>query len=261
MPYKRIIVITKKEKISEFVSVFQDKIELIDEDNIVEGLTINKVKDYFKLKHAEQDRAGWYFQQFLKLGISKSDMISDFYLIWDADCVALSPISFFSKEKKLLIDTTSEYHQPYFDIIEKLLGIKKQVDYSFISEHIVFDKSIVQGLLDQISSEAESDWWIEILEKIEPCNLSRSGFSEYELYGNYLAKYYPEYFEVRKLRKTRKGTKLLGLQPSSIGLFMFSLVFDYISFEEWQEKYKPLPFRYINILKVLFVGMSKNIFK
>ena len=122
--YNKIFVITKKEKILEFDSVFQGKIQIIDENTIVDKLTIEMVENYFESKHIDKSRAGWYFQQFLKLGISKSNIISDLYLIWDADNIALKPISFFSNDNKVLLDITSEYHKPYFEIIEKLTGIK-----------------------------------------------------------------------------------------------------------------------------------------
>lgn len=256
LQHRQIFIITRKENFKHFLDAFKDQIGLLDEDEIVEGLTLNKVKSYLISKQADEKRAGWYFQQFLKLGISKSNIITDLFLIWDADCVALRPISFVSNDNKVLCDTTKEHHEPYFDTIERLIGIKKQVDHSFISEHFVFNKDIASALLDQITNE--KNWWIEILNNIEPSMLSHSGFSEYELYGNYVTKYHPDHFKIRKLRKTRNGTKLLGMNPSSKSLSVFSKVFDYISFEEWQDKYKPLPIRYLKIIKVLLTAKFKN---
>lgn len=257
LAYKQIFIITKKENFGAFDAIVHDKITLIDEDRIVDGLTLEKVKTYLTSKHADEKRAGWYFQQFLKLGISKSNITSGLYLVWDADCIALRPMSFFSQDNNVLCDTTKEHHEPYFNTIERLIGIKKQVDYSFISEHFVFDKHIVASLINQISKD--TSWWIEILDKIEPSMLSLSGFSEYETYGNFVSKYYPQHFKIRQLRKTRYGTRLLGMKPNSFGLHLFSLVFDYMSFEEWQDKYKPTPIRYIKIVKVLFVSFFKNL--
>ena len=261
LTYKQVFIVTKKQNFQYFYSAFQDSISLMDEDDIVDGLTIEKVRKYFESKNVDQKRAGWYFQQFIKLGISQSKEISDLYLVWDADNVVLKPISFISNENKVLHDISSEYHKPYFELIEKLIGIKKQVDYSFISEHLVFDKNIVLNLLNQISNRIGFDWWIEILEKIEYDHLSNSGFSEYELYGNFVTKYHPDYFMIRQLNKTRSGKRLLGMKPNSFSLFIFSHIYDYMSFETWHKKIRPLPLRYITIMKTLFVTMCKNALK
>jgi len=261
LQFKQIFIITKAENFNTFQIAFKDDVTLVDEDDIVPGMTLNKVKDFLTSKKAKEKRAGWYFQQFLKLGISKSNKISGLYLVWDADCVVLKPISFVSNDKKVLFDTTKEHHQPYFDIIDRLIGIKKQVNHSFISEHLVFDKKIVSDLLDKIENRDESEWWIKILNTVDSEMLSYSGFSEYELYGNFVAKYYPEHYRIRKLRKTRNGARLLGMTPSSSALKLFSSVFDYISFEEWQTKHKPLPVRYLNIGLVLLKTAYKNLFR
>ncbi len=252
VPHRKIYVITRNDNFSTLSNAFSQKIELLDEDKIIEGLTLKKVQEYLEQKKANPKRAGWYFQQFLKLGIAQLDTISNQYLIWDADCVALRKLPPFMQENTVFCDTTDEYNKPYFDTIENLIGIKRQVNYSFISEHFVFDKKIVLTLLNEISKDIKPNWWVDILDKVNPKELSLSGFSEYELYGNYLAKYYPNSFAVRNLKKTRNGVYLLGQKPSRLGMALFSLFFDCISFEECQEKCKPFPVRYKKIVETIF---------
>ncbi len=258
VPHRKIYLITKKDNFFVLSNAFSQKIELLDEDKVVKGLTLKKVQECLEQKEANPKRAGWYFQQFLKLGIAQSDKISRRYLIWDADCIALRKLPSFTDENKVFCDTTNEYNQPYFDTIENLIGIKRQVNYSFISEHFVFDKKIVLKLLNEISEGVKSNWWVDILDKVSPKDLSFSAFSEYELYGNYLAKYYPTSFVVRNLKKNRNGVYLLGENPSRLGMALFSLFFDCVSFEEYQNKCKPFPVRYKKIVETIFYSLIKR---
>ena len=43
------------------------------------------------------NRVGWYLQQYLKLGVAVHiPDLSDYYLVWDADNIAVRPIELFS---------------------------------------------------------------------------------------------------------------------------------------------------------------------
>jgi len=50
-----------------------------------------------------------------------SDM-ADHYLIWDSDTILLKSLLFFDKEKRVLINPETEYHEPYFILIKKSSG-------------------------------------------------------------------------------------------------------------------------------------------
>jgi len=249
LSFNKLYILTKKENFDTITSAFANRIVCIDENKICEGLSIDTLKDYFINRNANVNRVGWYFQQFLKLGIAKQDYILDTYLIWDADTIILKPLDFFTADYKIYYDITDEHHNPYFNSIKKLIGIEKQVDYSFITEHLLFKKEIVLNLIDTFSTPTKK-WWFTILDTIDTGNLSLSGFSEYELYGNYVIKNHPNEYQLRQLKKYRNGTKLFGNKPSKNSLKLFSHVFDYITFEEWQKKQKITIIRYLKIASV-----------
>lgn len=251
--YNKIYIVTHKSNFKSLISTFDTKIICLDENDIYENLSLENIKKYFENRNANSERAGWYFQQFLKLSISKLNFITDLYLVWDADAVALKPISFLSKDNKIFIETTKEFHQPYFTTLEKIIGLKKQAEFSFIAEHLVFDKKIVEEIITKISNE--KNWWFPILDTIDIKNLENSGFSEYELYGNYISKFHNDTFIIRNLKKSRKGVKYLGKKPSLSGLQLFSIAFDYMSFEQWHKKYKPLPLKFVMIFFTLGKGV------
>ncbi|QTD37472.1 hypothetical protein JL193_15545 [Polaribacter batillariae] len=254
--FNNIYIVTKKDNFEAIKNALGNTVICLDENKILDGLILNNIQEYFKKRNVDYNRAGWYFQQFLKLSISKLNFITNLYLVWDADAVALKPIQFISKDDKVFLEKTKEHHKPYFITLEKLIGLKKQVNFSFIAEYLVFDKEIVKEMLLKISKN--KNWWFDVLDKIDSVNLEKSGFSEYETYGNYVSKFYKERFIIRNLNKTRKGVRFLGKQPSEKGLKLFSYVYDYMSFEQWHKKYTPLPIRVVAIFFSLFIGIIKK---
>lgn len=49
----------------------QDRVKVLDEDKLVSGLTMTKLKEY-AFKYTKCPSVGWYYQQFLKLGFALS---------------------------------------------------------------------------------------------------------------------------------------------------------------------------------------------
>jgi hypothetical protein len=88
-------------------------------------------------------RAGWYYQQLLKLYAFKViQNLSENFIIVDSETVFLNNVSFV-QDDKLLFATSTENHQPYFDHINCLFKgtLKKQFpDKSGIVHHMVFSK-------------------------------------------------------------------------------------------------------------------------
>ena len=77
---RNVYVITAKENFYYLERIAKDipKVLLIDEDNLIEGVTLGSLKDYFAGQGADVNRAGWYLQQFCKMSASKLDDLSDF---------------------------------------------------------------------------------------------------------------------------------------------------------------------------------------
>ncbi len=248
---KRLYVITKTGNFAALKNNFGDKIQLLDEDKICNGLTFEKVSKYLKNRIGTVNRTGWYFQQFIKLGIHDNAEITSEYLVWDADAVLLKPINFYSSSKQVFVTKSEEHHQPYFETIEKILGIKKQVQYSFISEHMVFKKDYVKSMLETIVNNKKLVWWKIILNSISTESVRKSGFSEYETYGNYVTCCHPGYFIERDLLKLRNGKQLFGDAPYPFVLSILSFFFTYISFENFHTKAKFSVIRFLKIGKYI----------
>ena len=185
---KRITIIACDEVGRSLANDFSesDNIRYINENDVFNGMTFTNIKSYLK-KYNSESRTGWYFQQFLKMGYAFL-CDEEYYMSWDADTIPIKKCNMFINERPVF-DTKTEYHKPYFSTIKNLLGIDKQIARSYISEHMIFKKSIMLELINKIQYYKRNDWFYNILEAIEESDLMNSGFSEFDTYGTYVEKY------------------------------------------------------------------------
>ena len=224
-------VVLTAEKNFKYLSKVKDKdTTFLNENEICDGLTFAKISQYLESANANTS-TGWYFQQFLKYGFALSKYAKKYYLSWDADTLPLAHIKFL-KDGKPMFTMKSEYNPNYFKTIHTLLGLDKQVESSFIAEHMLFDKNIVRELIQKIetSNVKGQDWMQKIINACDftdpmPC------FSEFETYGTYVMSSYPQKYTMRRLNTFRYGGYIRGRQISDEMLNSISFDTDSISFE------------------------------
>ena len=247
LPHDDIIIITNKDNFEFFVA--NEDVRCVDENTILD-FGYSDIEHSIISRQGNAKRAGWYFQQFLKMGYARICRKA-YYLVWDADTIPLKPIVFFDGDK-MLFNMKEEHHAPYFDTIYKLLGNNmKLADQSFITEGMVIKTTIMKEVIDSIESSPVSGRWFyeKIINAIDENELNYSGFSEYETYGTYLINNYPQLYEKRQLKTERHGMKKYGklLDKQELN----ALDYDTISFETWD---KPLMTRIysklVNLLKM-----------
>ncbi len=191
-----------------------DNCFVIDENNLIDGLSHDNLKQFFSKLGRSKMGAGWYFQQFLKMAFALSKYCdTDYYLSWDSDTIPLRKIDFFNENKKPYFTMKSEHHTPYFVAIERLLGCIKFNNHSYIAENMMFNKSIMTELINRIQSNngvVGATWFEKIVNVIEPESVSPMGFSEFETYGNYCFNYYPHFYVERTLPTFRAGGLIQG---------------------------------------------------
>lgn len=233
LPCKSIVVIANKRDIRELEGI--KNINVIDEESIYEGLSYSNVENIIKSITSEKVRIGWYLQQFLKLAWSYKTT-DEKYIVIDADTIPLNKISFENERGIDLFTTKIEYNKPYFTTIENLFNctIDKQINGSFVAEHMLFRKTFVLEMLDAIMNNTNihgESFYEKILRSIKPSDLSASGFSEFETYGNYVFKNHRDQVEERKIRTQREAVFILGSNPSRDELVWAAKDYDLISIE------------------------------
>lgn len=125
------------------------------------------------------DRSGWIFQQLLKL--SGNICETPYYLVIDADHVLLSPHTFLTENQKTVFYQSKEYHCPYYDMMDKLLGKFSLTRLSFVSHKMLFSSQELRNLKDAMFEHTGKHWIDAILSCLDSKELSC--FSEYETYG------------------------------------------------------------------------------
>lgn len=215
---------------------------LVDENEMLFNLNFKRIYKIL-LDNDVHVRAGWYFQQFLKMGFAKTQYAKKYYLSWDADTLPLNHINFF-EDGKPLFTMKYEYNKPYFDTLEKILDLHKIADFSFIAEHMMFDKDIMIELLRKIEqcSVPGTDWIEKILNACE--DLENPCFSEFETYGTYVMTYYPDMYGYNKLNTFRAAGIIMGRHIDDYRLERMSLDLDTASFEVFDKPLFPYRFEY-----------------
>ena len=133
-------------------------------------------------------RTNWIYQQLIKLNVDHFTH-ADNVLVCDADLVLTQPQSFITANGKTIFRCSDEYHLPY-QVFQKILGIRGRYAASFVSHHIVFNSKRLKEMKKLIELLHGQVWYDVILSHLD--SVEPSSFSEYETYGNFMAKCYPQ---------------------------------------------------------------------
>lgn len=238
-------------------------VELLDENELVPELNFGIVHECMKKKGERRPNCvGWYFQQLLKFAFAKSKWAKEYYLTWDADTLPLNTISFFEGNQPLFTKKI-ENHEPYFNTMNRILGFGKLVDYSFIAEHMMFNVSIVNEMLEEIadSNKSDGETWVEKI--MFACDFSdKRGnlFSEFETYGNYCVRFHPEIYGTRQLNTFRAAGLISGRHITKKSLERLALDVSIASFEPQDA---PFPYNiswYMRRLKTKLRNITADLF-
>lgn len=240
---------------------------IIDENSLVDGLTYLGIHSIIKSQGREHTNTGWFFQQFLKMGFALSDYCkNDYYLSWDADTIPLNKMSFFDENGKPYFTMKTEYHKPYFESMQLLLGISKVNPRSYIAEHMMFKKEYMKQLIRDIndSSVVGNVWYEKILNSIVPEQESTDSFSEFETYGSYCKIFHSDQYVERSIYGFRRGGLIQGRFISNRMLNCLACEYDVASFEiydrppfpwskicDFYEKWQKMREHYIRLFSIL----------
>lgn len=211
-----------------------DICEILDENKIIDGLSYNIVDSIIRVQKRHHTKAGWYYQQFLKMGFAMSPYCeTDYYLSWDSDTIPLKEIVFFDNDGHPYFTMKSEFHKPYFNTMQRVLSIGKLNPNSYIAEHMMFNKYIMEEMIAKIekANVCGETWFEKILYSLEPEDVSTFSFSEFETYGTFCHLFHPDLYVERHLNGLRRGGLIQGRFVSERILKDLAEDFDIASFE------------------------------
>lgn len=209
-----------------------DRVRLVDENRVVPGVTFLSVKALLSNHGLTVRRTGWFLQQFIKLGFALSEYCdTDYYLSWDADTLPLRKIEFFTSDGKPIFTKKKEHNQAYFDTLSKILELGEYADFSYIAEHMMFNKNVMTEMLGDIKKSPiyGDSWYEKIINATDSANVN--SFSEFETYGNFCLNHYPDMYATQVLNTFRKAGYIAGRFISDRKLNYMSFDLDTASFE------------------------------
>jgi hypothetical protein len=186
--YRKIFVVAKEKK-------FTSDVEFINED--IFPFNFDTIKIYL----GNNDRIGWYFQQLIKLyaGFHIPNILNN-YLVIDSDTFFLRPTTFF-KNNLPMYNFGSEYHVPYFNHMKELHpNLMKTSSKSGICHHMMFQKDKVVQLFNIVEDLHKNNFYNIFLNSISNEHILGSGASEYEIYFNFLLRYFEKDIIIRELK-------------------------------------------------------------
>lgn len=178
----------------------------VEINNKVEGIeyfTDDEVLDFNWSAIDMVNRRGWYKQQFIKL--LQEETLSN-YLVVDADVYINKPLQIDIAHPFFLFGK-DQYHLPYFIFLKDIFRIEKCYPRSFICETMFFKKSIINYMLSELGVNKYQFFDI-CAKEINKIN-NGSGFSEYETYGNYVTKYFPDMYQYKNINVLHKWKRRL----------------------------------------------------
>ncbi|MBU3563608.1 DUF6492 family protein [Polynucleobacter sp. Tro8-14-1] len=202
-----------------------------------ESLFVGNLKEKIAqtLTPENQDRVGWYLQQFVKISAVLTHDDRDVVLIWDADTVPLKQLEFINSRGQFIYYKGDEYRKSYFDFIERALGLKRTQNFSFIAQSLILKVSWARELTNALAQSAQLPWIdavLSFLDKAEP-----AGFAEFETLGTWIWNHHHDEIIISERPWYRNGLSLVGNPPKLSQSVWNGLAksYDFISFEGWDE--------------------------
>jgi hypothetical protein len=148
-------------------------------------------------------RRGWYIQQFIKLF---QQVTSDEYLVVDADVYFNRKVEVIKDGIPVFLLGKEQYHKPYFMYTDMMFGFDRVYPYSFINEVMYFKREYIEHMVASKEMKT-SDFIKDSINIINFINHPTSSFSEYETYGNYVTKYFPNAYTYQYIKTHSVGVK------------------------------------------------------
>ena len=229
---KQYTVIVPDAQVQMFAAVTKAPYQVKPESLFVGNL---KEKIVQTLTPENQDRVGWYLQQFVKISAVLTRDDRDVVLIWDADTVPLKKLKFINSSGQFIYYKGDEYRKSYFDFIERALGLKRTQNFSFIAQSLILKVSWARELTNASAQSAQLPWIdavLSFLDRAEP-----AGFAEFETLGSWIWNHHHDEILISERPWYRNGLSLVG-NPLKLSQSVWNGLaksYDFISFEGWDE--------------------------
>jgi len=180
------------------------KIIVINEDHYFlsnYGLTKTDIFEWYTWKDEQSREYGWWYQQLLKMGAFKQiKNLSDPYVVWDSDLIALKKWKLYDEKTNtykfaiLQESAKNEFNKTeYGNSIRQLIGleaIEPQKEGTFVPHHFIMHHKVLENLITHIETNNKLNFnWIKTIMLLSNTYYR---FSEYKCMASFMNTYYPE---------------------------------------------------------------------
>ena len=149
---KNYVVIVPEHDVPAFENLDIGSFKLESEERYAD------IAQYLKTKMGNHQRLGWYFQQFVKLAALGEGHPDDVMLIWDSDTIPIKTLNF-ERNGQLFFYQGDEFHKPYFDVIEKIIGLPRLSQNSFITGCFPCRVRHFNAFVRDLEKEGDVKWY------------------------------------------------------------------------------------------------------
>ena len=165
------------------------------------GLTKKDIYNWYTWKDEESREFGWWYQQLLKIGAFKQiKNLSDPYVVWDSDLIALKKWDLHNEKmntyKFAILQETAknEFNKnEYANSIRQLIGleaIEPPTEGTFVPHHFILHHKVLKHLITSIETNNKLNFnWIKSIMLLSNIYYR---FSEYKCIASFMNIYYPE---------------------------------------------------------------------
>ncbi len=195
----RVTIIVPRRDFESAKNVMSE-LDLTIEHTVINEEELLSLKIQDKLKSIFGARYGWVLQQFLADDyILRSNAAG--VLLVNADTVMLRKMDWLTKDSRQILMTSTEYHPPYYLLLNKIMGVPTLPNNTFITHHMLFQPKVLREIFEHFKIfDLEN-----LLNKIElHCDLNDPSplCVEFEIYAQGIISIHPELVLYRKFANT-----------------------------------------------------------
>jgi hypothetical protein len=227
---KDYVVYVPDDEVAAFQAVSDPRFRVVGETSLIGNLM---TRLQVCMPDGAMQRAGWYLQQMIKIAALADVPDDEVALIWDAVTVPLKRLEFVDGAGRVLHYRGAERHKPYFRTLKRILGLRRQSRYSFVTQCIAVKGAWVRGMKD-LAERKHGAVWDEVF--LSQTDFTQpSGFSEYEMLGSYAKKRHRREFRATNRKWCRSGNSMFGgiENLDATAARSAAVSYDFVAFEKW----------------------------
>jgi hypothetical protein len=222
-PIRRVYVVA-----NDPIRLRDRRVSVLPEPALPVFPSVSDLRDRWDPDHPETvSRAGWVYQQLLKLGAgSYIENLSSRYLVIDSDVVFLRPVSFATDQGRFPYSRATEYHDAYRAAYRRLVGEDPPTRESFTAHHMIYEQPVLDELFAVIEQRHGKPWHWAYLDAASGAEVS--SINEQDTYGYWLLSRHPEFARHRQLL-WRDGRVV----PRAFSRALNGLDYDFVAAHAW----------------------------